>query len=211
MNWKQAILIAILIALGGFFAYRSVMSESMLSSSGIAMAIVSVALVWAGLADIFFAFSLVLKIGNRLSTFLYLPLEYLKSPVEQFGTIRGLIENQEYDKAIASLNEILARKPFDPTATLLFAEILFEHKNEPEHGAALVQAYFAAPKLKAQSENIELLLRFCDYAAAQNKHATALKMLEQELIRPGYSTPEQKVLRLRLEAVQAKTNITGAK
>jgi hypothetical protein len=202
----------ILCGIGIFCGYKAVntfsaasgTSNSILGGYASAMATVIIALVWATFSGMAFAGVLVPRLSNWFTGFIYLPLQYLKSPPEKLAQIKGMIEQQNYDEAMERLNEILERTPFEPSACLLLSEIYFYHIGEGIRGAELIINYFSQPKLKALPENIELLMRYCDYASDNGASVTAIRLLEQELQRKGYSNPENHAISLRLEAVKTK-------
>jgi hypothetical protein len=157
----------VLLVLGLFCSYKAVAcfytapnsAGSMVAGYAAAMATVIIALIWATFAGLCFASVAVPRFSSWFSGFLYLPIEYLKSPPEKIAPIKGLIEQENYEEAIERLNQILARKPFETAAVLLLAEIYFEHLAAGERGAELVLGYFGRQKLPAAPENIELLMR----------------------------------------------------
>lgn len=203
MNKKN---IALVIA-GGFCSYMAIAAISKgsgVSSIAGAVAVVMIALVWATLAGLFFAHIITPKIGTAFGNFIYLPLEYLKKAPEKIAPVKGMIEQQKYPEAIAALNEILARKPFDPAPYLLLVEVYMDRLNDKNRTAELIEKYFRNPKLKAVPENVEMLMHYSDICLEQNRPEPAIALFMAVLNAKGYSAPERKSIGLRLEALIAK-------
>ncbi len=139
-------------------------------------------------------------VADRLTDFLFLPRRFLKYPPELLSYIRGLVEQERYQEAIDRLTEILARKPFDPEATLLLAEIYFDRLNDTIKGEQIVLDYFTQANHKTTGENVQLLFLYCDNIFPDSPSASQAKfLLQQELTRQGYSVPQRKLLQNRLD------------
>jgi tetratricopeptide (TPR) repeat protein len=163
-----------------------------------------IALVFGLFAGLCFAHIIAPKIGSSFGCFIYTPLEYLKKAPEKIAPVKGLIEQEKYQEAIAALNEILARKPFDPAPYLLLAEIYMDRLNDKNQAAGLIEKYFSNSKIEVFPENVEMLMRYSDICLEQNRHELAIALFEAELNRKGYTEPERKGLGLRLEALIAR-------
>ena len=143
------------------------------------------------------------KIGAFCGNLVYTPLEYLKKAPEKIAPVKGMIELEKYPEAIAALDEILARKPFDPAPHLLLVEIYMDRLNDKNQAAELIEKYFRNPKLKSVPENDEMLMRYSDICLEQNRPEPAIALFRAVLNAKGYSAPERKGLGVRLEALIA--------
>ncbi len=160
-----------------------------------------IALVFGLFAGLCFAYIIAPKIGSSFGCSIYTPLEYLKNPAEKIAQVKGLIEQEKYPEAIAALNEILARKPFDPVPYLLLVEIYMDRLNDNNQTLELIEKYFRNPKPKVFPENIEMLMRYSDICLEQNRPEPAIALFEAQLNAKDYSEPERRGLGLRLEAL----------
>ncbi len=168
--------------------------------------IVGVLAAWAfgTLAGLCFASFFTPKIGTFCGNFVYTPLEYLKKAPEKIAPVKGMIEQEKYPEAIAALDEILARKPFDPAPYLLLVEVYMDRLNDKNQTAELIEKYFRNPKLKAVPENVEMLMRYSDICLEQKRPEPAITLFDSQLKVKGYSDPEWRVLGLRLEGLVAE-------
>jgi len=163
-----------------------------------------IGLVFGLFAGMCFAYIVAPKMGSSFGNFVYTPLEYLKKAPEKIAPVKGMIEQEKYPEAIAALNEILARKPFDPAPYLLLVEVYMDRLNDKNRTAELIEKYFRNPRLKAVPENVEMLMRYSDICLEQNRPEPAIALFNAVLNAKGYSAPERKALGLRLEALIAK-------
>ena len=200
MNKKKIIVSLI----GLFCAYRAFAAISGVSGGIAAVAGLIIGLVWIVFAALCFYNVFGSKIGMLLGSSFYTPLEYLKKAPEKIAPVKGMIEQEKYPEAIAALNEILARKPFDPAPYLLLVEVYMDRLNDKNQTAELIEKYFRNPKLKAVPENVEMLMRYSDICLEQKRPEPAIALFMAVLNAKGYSAPERKSIGLRLEALIAK-------
>ncbi|MEI8247151.1 MAG: hypothetical protein WCI51_15065 [Lentisphaerota bacterium] len=200
MNKKKIIVSLI----GLFCTYRAFVAISGVSGGIAAIAGLIIGLVWIVFAALCFYNVFGSKIGMLLGSAFYMPLQYLKKAPEKIAPVKGLIEQQKYPEAIAALNEILARKAFDPAPYLLLVEVYMDRLNDKSQTAELIEKYFRNPKFKAAPENVEMLMRYSDICLEQNTPEPAIALFELQLNAKGYSAPERRGLRLRLEALIAE-------
>lgn len=179
---------------------------SALAFFSMSMGIIGVLAAWAfgTFAGICFASVLAPKIGEICGCSVYTPLDYLKKAPEKIACVKGLIEQEKYPEAIAALNDVLARNPYDPQSYLLLVEIYMDRLDDKNQTAELIEKYFQNPKLKALPENVEFMLRYSDICLAGNSPEAAIALFRRELGRKGYSAPEARSLTLRLEALTEK-------
>ena len=163
-----------------------------------------IGLVFGVFGGMCFAYIVAPKVGSSFGNFVYTPLEYLKKAPEKIAPVKGMIEQQKYPEAITALNEILARKPFDPAPYFILVEIYMDRLNDKSRTAELIEKYFRNPGLKAVPENIEMLMRYSDICLEQNRPEPAIALFKVVLNAKGYSGPERKGLGLRLEALIAR-------
>jgi len=187
--------------LGLFCAYRAFAAIRGVSGGIAAIAGLIIGLVWTVFAALCFYNVFGSKIGMSFAGMFYTPLEYLKKAPEKIAQVKGLIEQEKYPEAIAALNEILERKPFDPQPYLLLVEIYMDRLNDNNQALELIEKYFRNPKPKVSPENVEMLMRYSDICLEQNRPEPAIALFEAQLNIKGYSEPERRGLSLRLEAL----------
>ena len=162
-----------------------------------------IALIFMGFAAICFAYIIAPKIGSSFGCFVYTPLDYLRKAPEKIAPVKGLIEQEKYQEAIAALDGILERNQFDPQPYLLLVEIYMDRLNDRNRTVELIEKYFWNPKLKVFPENTEMLMRYSDICLEQNHPEPAIALFGSQLNVKGYSAPERNALGLRLEALIA--------
>ncbi len=206
---------------GLFCAYKSIASiagiartqSSMFAAYASAIGGAVIAAVWALFAAFCVAYIYVPRIGDGFINFLYFPLRYLKEPPEKIAVVKGLIAQEKYPEAIATLNEILVRKPCDIQSSLLLVEIYMDRLHDKNKVAELVEKYFQTRILDSRTlaspENVEMLMRYSDICLEQNRQEAAIALFESELRCADYSVPEKKVLTLRLGALIDKLEKIG--
>ena len=192
----------IIASLAGIFcAYMAFAAISGVSGGIAAIAGLIISLVWGVFAVLCFYIAFGSRIGMFVGNTFYAPLEYLKNPAERISRIRGLVEQEKYQEAIDALNEILARRPYDPLPNLLLVEVYMDRLNDKEQSAGLIEKYFQNPKLKVSPENVELLMRYSDICLEQKHPEPAIALFQNELSRKEYSDTDRRTLTLRLEAL----------
>lgn len=153
---------------------------------------------------VFFGMAFSPIIADRLVDFLFLPRRYLSAPPEILSPAKGMIEQERYPEAISVLEAVLQKKPFDPEATLLLADLYYERLHDDATAEKIIADYFKQSSLKAVEENIQLLFLYCDHVAPGLSSASRAKVfLQQELTRKGYSVPQRKLLQNRLDSLSA--------
>jgi hypothetical protein len=140
-------------------------------------------------------------IGEWIGNIFYAPKEYLKTIPEILSPVKGRIAREEYNEAIEELNELLEEKPFSPEPYLILVEVYANNLNNYLHAMELIENYFNQEIVYIFEENIEMLLLYADICQEHNYLPKAQKILEQEVIRKGYTEIKRKHLEARLETI----------
>ena len=146
------------------------------------------------------------RLGSSFGNFFYAPKIYLKTPPDILSPIQGMIARQEYLSALEELNELLEKKPFSPEPYLIMVETYAHELNDYSRAMALIEEYFTRKKIYPFDENIDMLLLYADICHERKHLHKAEKLLEQEVIRKGYSELKRKRLQARLEAIKDNCN-----
>jgi tetratricopeptide (TPR) repeat protein len=163
---------------------------------------VIVAAFWAFSSSICVAGIFSEKCGERLADMLIWKREYLRTPPELLSPIKGMIAQEQYEEALEALQKILDEKPFAPEPFLMMVEVYMDNLHNHSKALELMEAYFANPDFRPLPENIEMAMHYCDLCQQYNRISSAIAILERELARPkGYSEPQKKLLRNRLEVL----------
>jgi hypothetical protein len=141
-------------------------------------------------------------IGEWVGNLFYAPKEYLKMPPDIMSPVKGRIAREEYDEAIAELNELLEEKPFSPEPYLILVEVYANDLNDYLHAMELIEDYFGQKKVYAFEENIDMLLLYADICQERNYLSKAQRLLEQEIKRKGYPAIKRERLQTRLDAIK---------
>ena len=188
-------------ALTGFWSIGE-LEEEPLAAVGIFLG----GLLWAAVCAVVLAVQLSDKFGGLFSRIFY-AADYLKEPPDMISPIRGLMANQEYEKAEEELRQLLAKRPYSPIANLLAAEIAIERQRIPD-ALDRLENYFNNPKTRITEENTQMLLLYSDHAPQFGRKQNAITYLERELARKGYSEPERQFLSARLAALHNDANLS---
>lgn len=193
----------ILIVIGTGCGIKAILTLGSAGSGGMGEGIlnVGIAFIWAGWGGICFSLVWTPVAADKFVDFLYWKREFLKVPPEKISQIEGLIKREQYDAAIAGIEELLERKPFLPEPYLLLVEIYEKNLGNKQKASELIEAYFRHPETRAASENVEMLMLYSDICREQNRKAEAIFLLQHELNKKYYSVPEKKLISNRIDAI----------
>jgi hypothetical protein len=159
--------------------------------------------IFGGIWGLLIARLLAPKIGDWFGGSIYYPKIHLKTAPHIMSPLKGLIAREQYDEAIAELNELLEKKPFSPEPYLILVEVYANNLDDYYHAMELIENYFNQEKVYVFEENIEMILLYADLCQEHNYLTKAQLILEQEVKRKGYSALKRKRLQTRLEAISS--------
>lgn len=145
-------------------------------------------------------------IANFWGDMFFAPRAKLELPPEILSPIKGMIVNDEFSEAIRELNNLLARKPYQPEAYYMLVEIYENNIHNSTLALEMIENYFAQKKVDYSNENIEMLLLYADICENENYLVKAEELLNHEIKNKIYSDAEKKTIQMRLENIGKNPN-----
>ena len=118
-------------------------------------------LLWALAAGFIFVIFFLDGIGSKFTDFLFGGKEYLDEVPMSLSHVRGFIAAGEYEEAALLIQELYAQYPDSPELNALIFEFYCDHCGKKELAREFAGNYLRNASKKS-SENIEILLRYCE-------------------------------------------------
>lgn len=198
------IILAALLLFIGWMIYRFASDALAAIEAGDKVAAIMHFLVmvfWFAVLGVVFAKFILPGLIDRGVAGLLMPERRITEPVDLLSPIEGLVRQERYEEALDGIAGILAERPRSMGANFLLARLYFDELARPDLGMEVVEHYFApAAGVPARSENVPVILRYCEIAENHGRRDLALKLLDGELTRK-YAPPERRLLEQRREAL----------
>lgn len=132
------------------------------------------------------------KIGGSFTNFLFGGKEYLDDTPMSLSHVRGFIAAGEYEEAALLIQELYAQFPDSPDLNCLIFEFYYDCCGKAELAREFAGNYLRNTT-KSSSENIELLLRYCDLCRQSGiDKDDIIDFLLEQSAKDIYSEPDKK-------------------
>lgn len=153
------------------------------------------------LAGITFCHIFLPDIANGFTDFLLYPREFLKKPAPLISRIQGLIRQGKYEQALLWLDWQLEERPDCALLWLTRFELLADCMKQPAAAMQTAEAYFARSDREFAPGNMQLLIRYREFAYRNGALPLSNAMIATELKKHArcYSGRERRQLRELLQ------------
>ena len=149
-------------------------------------------LLWALAAGFIFVMLFLGRISSKFTDFLFGGKEYLEDTPMSLSHVRGFIAAGEYEEAALLIQELYAQYPDSPELNALIFEFYCDHCGKKELAREFAGNYLRNVS-KNSSENIEILLRYCELCIqAKIDNDDIIDFLLDQSARDIYSESDKK-------------------
>jgi hypothetical protein len=158
-------------------------------------------LLWAFFAGVLFVWLFLDRISRNFTNFLFGGKEYLEETPMSLSHVRGFIASGEYEEAALLIQELYARYPDSPDVNALIFEFYCDHCGKRELAREFAGNYLRNVS-KNSSENIEILLRYCELCVqAKVDKDDIIDFLLDQSARSIYSEGDKKRIMERVKGL----------
>ena len=140
-------------------------------------------------------------IADSMVDFLLYPRKLLKKPAPLISPVQGLIRQGKYELALAQLDRLLEECPDCALLWLTRFELLADCMKQPAAAMQTAEAYFARSDREFAPGNMQLLIRYREFAYRNGALPLSNAMIATELKKHArcYSGRERRQLRELLQ------------
>lgn len=191
----------VLVIAGTFFSALALLLMRIAAGSGYAAVAIMPLAALAGIVGASFLVLVIAPaIADKFGYGVLLPSSHPRVPAARLCAVRGMIENDDLDAALAEIGKIMEKTPCSAETVTMLVEIYMDRLHDNDKALEVLEAYFASPELKPVPENIDLLMRHAEICEARGCHEKAAELLKQELNKK-YCTTDLKALNARLNTL----------